>query len=72
MWNYYVIFCHTWSIYLVAVSVTDAAAVNPNSIKSIFFIKGKPVFSNGHKSMSENPPNYPPISCNWVFDNFIL
>ena len=35
------------------------------------FIKGNPVFSNGPESLPKNPPDCP-ISCNWVFDNFIL
>ena len=41
----------------MAASVADAAAVYPNGIKTllgngfgIFFIKGKPVFSNGLKT----------------------
>ena len=40
------------------------AAVNPNDIKillanglSTFFIKGKPVFNNGPRSIPKNPPN---------------
>ena len=56
----------------------DAAAINPNGIKTLlsngfntFFIKGKPFFSNGPKNLPKNPPNYP-ILFNWVFDNFIL
>ena len=38
---------------------------------SKFFIKGKPVLSNGPKSL---PKNYPdgPILQRWVFGNFIL
>ena len=45
----------------IAVSVPDAAAVNPNSIKRLlanglgtFPIKGNPVFSNGPKSLPKN------------------
>ena len=38
---------------------------------STFFIKGIPVFSNGSKSLTKNPPDCP-ISCNWFFDNFTL
>ena len=38
---------------------------------STFPIKGKPVFSNGPKSLPKNPPDCP-ILCNWVFDSFIL
>ena len=62
----------------VAASVADASAVNSNGIKttlayglSSFFIKSNPVFSNGPKNLSKNPPDCP-ILCNWVFDNFIL
>ena len=62
----------------IAVSVADAAAVNPNDNKTLladgfntFFIKGNPVFSNGPKSQPKNPADGP-ILCNWVFDNFIL
>ena len=36
-----------------------------------FFIKGKPVFSNGPKSLPKNPLDCPILS-NRVFDNFIL
>ena len=59
-------------------SVADTATVNPNRIKmslakglSSFFIKGKPVFSNGSKTLRRNTPDYS-ILCNSVFDNFIL
>ena len=38
---------------------------------STFFVKDKPVFSDGSKSLSRNPPDCP-ILCNWVFENFIL
>ena len=62
----------------IAVSVADAAAVNPNAIEtllanglSIFPVKGNPVFSNGLKSPTRNTPDYP-ILCIWVFDNFAL
>ena len=62
----------------IAVSVADAAPVNPNGIKTIlanglstFFIKGNPVFSSGHKGLPKNPPDCH-ILCNWVFDNSIL
>ena len=67
------------SIFLwKAASVADTAAVNPNGIKtllanglSIFPIKDNPDLSNGPKSLTENSPDFP-ISCNWVFHNFIL
>ena len=62
----------------IAASVADAAAVNPNGIKTLlanglstFPIKGNPVFSNGPKSLPKNPPDCP-ILCNWAFGNFIL
>ena len=49
----------------MAASVADADAVNSNGIKtlladgfSIFFIKGKPVFSNGPKILPKNPSPY--------------
>ena len=63
--------------FFFGIAASVAAAVNPygnrtllaNSL-STFFIKGKPVFSNGPRSLSKNPPN-----CNilgsWVFDDFI-
>ena len=50
----------------MAASVADAAALNPNSHKmllvndlSTFFIKGSPVFSNGPKILTKNPPVCP-------------
>ena len=58
------------SYYQIAASIADAAAVNPNGIKTflangliIFPIKGNPVFSNGPKSLPKNPPDCP-VSCN--------
>ena len=48
----------------IAASVADAAAVNPNCIKTLlvnglrtFPIKGYHVFSNGSKIRTKNPPN---------------
>ena len=49
-------------LFWITASVADAAAVNPNGIKSlvaanglrIFFIKGKPVFGNGHRILPKN------------------
>ena len=62
----------------IAASVADAAAVNPNGIKTLlasglstFPIKSNPVFSNGSKSLPKNS-SYCLILGNWVFDNFIL
>ena len=59
-------------------NIADAAAINPNDIKtllanviSIFLIKADPVFSNGPKCLPRNPHDYF-ILCNWDFDNFIL
>ena len=47
-------------------SVPDAAAVNPNGIKTLlanglgtFPIKDNQVFSNGPKSLPKNPPDCP-------------
>ena len=53
-------------IWIVAF-VADAAAVNPNGIKTLLvnglstngFIKGKLVFINGLKSLPKNPPDCP-------------
>ena len=66
------------NIFLWIPVVAVTAAVNSNGIKillasnlSAFFIKGNPVFGNHPKSATKNPPDCP-ISCNWVFDNFIL
>ena len=67
------------SIFLwTAASVADAAAVNPNGIKTLlanglstFPIKGNPVFSNGPWILPKYPPDCLNL-CNWVFDNFIL
>ena len=52
------------TFFWIAVSIADAAAGNPNGIKTLLanglstvFIKGKPVFSNGSKSLSKNHPD---------------
>ena len=65
-------------IISIAVSVADAAVVNPNGIKTLlanglstFFLKSNPVFSIGLNILPRNPPDGL-ILCNWVFDNFIL
>ena len=62
----------------IAASVADAAAANPNVIKTLlanglstFPATGNQFFSNRPKRLSGNPPDYP-ILCNWVFDNLIL
>ena len=46
------------------VCVADAAAINPNGIKTLsanglntFFIKDKLVFSDGPKHLPKNPPD---------------
>ena len=59
------------------VSAADAAAVNPNGIKTLIadglitlFINGSPVFNNGPRSIPINPPDSI-ILDNWVFDNLI-
>ena len=48
------------------VSTADAAAVNPNGIKTLFAnglrtfpIKGNPVFDDGPKSLPKNLPDCP-------------
>ena len=55
---------------LIAASLGDAVAVNPNGIKTLlanilspFPIKGNPFFRNGPKSLPSNPPDCP-ILCN--------
>ena len=65
-------------LLFIAASVADAAAVNPNGIRTIlanvfstFFNKGNQFFSNGPKNLPKNPPGCP-ILCNWIFDNFVL
>ena len=64
--------------FWIAALVGDATAFNLNSIKtlsaigvSMFFIKIKPVFSKGLKSLPKNPPDWP-ILDNCIYDNFIL
>ena len=59
-------------------TVTDPDAVNSNGTKKIsandlstFFIRSKPVFRNGPKLLSKNPPDCP-IFWNRFFDYFIL
>ena len=58
--------------------VAGVAAANPNGIKtllahsfSLFFIKRKPVYSNGARSLPRNPPSCT-ILDSWVFFSFIL
>ena len=48
----------------IPASTADAVAVNPTGIETLlangliaFFISGNPVFSNGPKSLSKNPPD---------------
>ena len=48
----------------IPASAADAAAVNPNGIKTLlanglisFFINGNPVFSNGPRTLPRNPPD---------------
>ena len=73
MWKYW---CCGTGLWTVA-SVAAAGAVNTNGIKALLanglskLIKGKPVFSNGTRSLPKNPPDCP-ILYNWVFVNFIL
>ena len=56
--------------FSIAATVTDAAAVNSNGIKTLLanglntvFIKGKPFLSNGPKRQPKNPPDCP-VLCN--------
>ena len=65
-------------LLLVAASVADADAVNPNGSETLlanclstFHVKGNPVFSNGPKRLPKNPPDCS-ILCTWVFDDFLL
>ena len=38
-----------------------------------FSLKDNPVYSNGRKGLTRNPPDcHCPIVYNWAFDNFIL
>ena len=66
----------TWFLWIAA-SSADPAPVNSNGIKTLvdsvlrIFIKGNPFFSNGPKTLLENPPDGP-ILRDWVLDNFIL
>ena len=62
----------------IPASAAHSAAANPNGVKTLLangpstvFIKGKPVFSNGCKSLPKNPHDCS-ILDSWVFDNFIL
>ena len=56
----------------IATSVDDAAVVNPNGIETLladglnkFYIKNNPDFSNGPKSLPENPPDFPILCSFW-------
>ena len=61
-----IVAAETKIILCVPASAPDAAAVNANDIKvllvngffSAFFIKGKPVFSDGPRSLPRNPLVY--------------
>ena len=57
---------------------SHVAAVNTNGTKTLlgsglstFFIKGNPAHGSGPKSIPKNTSDCH-ISCNWVFDNYIL
>ena len=59
-------------------SVANAIAVIPNGITALlgdgfctFFIRHRPIFSNGLKSLFRNSPDCH-FLCNWVVYNFIL
>ena len=50
--------------FCIPVSAADAAAVNPNGIKTLlangfitFFINGNPVFNNGPRNLPRNSPD---------------
>ena len=65
-------------MFFAAFFSNPAVAANSNGIKSLlanglstFFMKGKPNFSNGPKSLHKNLCDYR-ILCNWVSDNLIL
>ena len=54
--------------FCIPASAADAAAVNPNGIKTLlanglikFFINGSPVFNNGPRTLPRNPPNLIPV-----------
>ena len=74
-----ILFCIAASVVdSVAVYPNDAGAVNPNGIKtfvanvlSTFFIKGKPVFSSGCKSLPKSFLDYLFLD-NCVFGSYIL
>ena len=53
------------TFWCIPASYADAAAVNPNGIKTllvngliIFSINGSPVFNNGPRVLPRNPPDY--------------
>ena len=63
------------SYFLILRFFCDAAAVNPERIKTLltnglitFDIKGNPVFSNGSSNPTRNPPDCIILN-NWIFDN---
>ena len=65
-------------IFLITVSVSDAAIIKSNGTKSllanclsIFAIKGKPNFSNGPRSLPRNLPAFTVLG-SWVFEKFVL
>ena len=64
--------------FWIIASVADFAAVNPNGTGTLLanglstsFIKAKPVFNNGPRTLPENPPDCT-ILGRWIFDNFKL
>ena len=66
-WNIVNVVTLDSNIFLwIATSVSDAAAVNPDGIKTLLanglsslFIRGNPGFSNGPKSLSKSLTVYP-------------
>ena len=55
------LFFQTLSFLYITASAADAAAVNPNGIKTnsliTFSIKGNLAFSNGQRCLPRNPPD---------------
>ena len=64
--------------FWIAASVADAAAFNPNDIRTLLanvlsrlLIKGSSSFNNNHQVLPKNYPDCPNL-CNRFFDYFIL
>ena len=64
-------------LLFIPTSAADAAAVNPNGIKTLlangfitFYINGNLVYNNGPRSLPRNPPDCIILDI-WVFDSLI-